>query len=145
MTVSKDQAVTELPPVAQGRMIHRAAGEEVAVYRLFDNAGRLLYVGISKDPFNRWQEHAGKRWWPEVASYEARWHATRADARAEEKRAMGAEGPVHNIHSAPRHGAYWRAALGTVEARASRAARAQQIGAGLSGASRKKQEREEQE
>lgn len=136
MTVPKEQAVAALPSVMQGAMIHRAAGEEVAVYRFHGADGRLLYVGISKDPLVRWQEHMGRRWWTKVASYEVRWHPSRADARAEEKRAMADESPVYNIHSAPRHGAHWRAALGTPEARASRAARAQQIAKGLRGTKR---------
>ena len=117
-------------------MIHRAEGDEVAVYRLFDKEGRLLYVGISKDPMNRWQEHRANGWWRRVASYEVRWHPTRAEARAEEKTAMASEDALHNIHSAPRHGSYWRAAMNTPEAVASRAARAQQIAKGLRGTKR---------
>ncbi|MFE2073693.1 GIY-YIG nuclease family protein [Streptomyces misionensis] len=129
-----------LPPVARGLMIHRAAGDEVAVYRFYDADERLLYVGISKDPMTRWQEHMGRKWWRNVTSYEVRWHQSRAEARAEEKRAMAEEEPVHNIHSAPRYGAYCRAAAQSPEARASRAARAQQIAAGVSGAQRRKAE-----
>ncbi|WP_406164152.1 GIY-YIG nuclease family protein [Streptomyces canus] len=121
-------------------MIHRATGDEVAVYRLFADSGQLLYVGISKDPMNRWQEHSANSWWRRVASYEVRWHPTRAEARAEEKEAMASESPVHNIHSAPRHGSYWRAALNTPEAVASRAARAQQIAKGMRGSKRPKAE-----
>lgn len=121
-------------------MIHRADGDEVAVYRLFDSEGRLLYVGISKDPMNRWQEHRGNSWWRQVASYEVRWHPTRAEARVEEKEAMASESAQHNIHSAPRHSAHWRAAANTPQAVASRAARAQQIAKGMRGSKRPKAE-----
>lgn len=121
MTVPND---SDVPPstVARGSMIHRAVGEEVAVYRLFDSCGQLLYVGISKDPLNRWQEHVGKSWWTDVAEYEVLWHDTRAAAREAEKGALANEGPVHNIHSTPRHGAHWKALVGTPEAREARAA-----------------------
>jgi predicted GIY-YIG superfamily endonuclease len=37
------------------------------LYRLFDAAGRLLYIGITMDPPRRWKEHrSDKPWWPEV-------------------------------------------------------------------------------
>lgn len=136
MTVPNERNETGLPPVVKARMIHRATGDEVAIYRLYDASERLLYVGISKDPLTRWQEHMGRRWWTKVVRYELRWHPSRADARAEEKRAMADEEPLHNIHSAPRHGAHWRAAARASEAQAGRAARAQQIGAGLRGVKR---------
>lgn len=123
VTVSNERTAPGLPPALRARMIHRATGDEVAVYRFYDANDRLLYVGISKDPMNRWQEHMGRRWWADVVSYEVRWHPSRADARTEEKRAMADEDPVYNIHSAPRHGAHWRAALAAPEAQASRAAR----------------------
>ncbi|WP_327710054.1 hypothetical protein OG912_16900 [Streptomyces sp. NBC_00464] len=32
------------------------------------------------------------------------WHATRGEAAAAEKQAIRSEAPVHNIHSAVRHG-----------------------------------------
>lgn len=140
MTVPKK----DIEAAVRAPMIHRAKGDEVAVYRLFNDAGQLLYVGISKDPMNRWQEHRGNYWWHDVASYEVRWFPTRAEARAEEKLAMASEAALHNIHSAPQHGSYWRAALNTPEAVASRAARAQQIAKGLRGTKRPKKDQAEE-
>ena len=43
--------------------------ERTALYRFFDEAGTLLYVGISNDPDVRWSYHARQKdWWPKVRS-----------------------------------------------------------------------------
>lgn len=75
-----------------------------ALYRLFDKAGVLLYVGIATSPHTRWYAHREeKRWWPQVAREEIEWFPSRTDAKAAEKIAIKAEGPVYNVtHSATR-------------------------------------------
>ncbi|OII64610.1 hypothetical protein BJP40_19930 [Streptomyces sp. CC53] len=84
-------------------MIHRAKGDEVALYRFFDGDGCLLYVGISKDPLVRWQEHTNShKWWGSVVEYEVVWHATRAAARAAEASAIRDEAPIHNLRGSKR-------------------------------------------
>ena len=40
-----------------------ASESPCSVYRLFDNGGRLLYVGISDDAVRRLREHTKKPWW----------------------------------------------------------------------------------
>jgi len=92
-----------------GQMAHpgvRAKGsDESAVYRLFDSAGRLLYVGLSTNPMNRWAAHMEHHaWWPEVASFTVTWFDSRQEAAAEEKRAIRGENPLCNIHATARHG-----------------------------------------
>lgn len=68
------------------------------LYRLFDAAGTLLYVGISSDPKVRWINHAGKKdWFPQVAATTFQWFDTRASAEAAEVEAIKAERPLHNI------------------------------------------------
>jgi hypothetical protein len=80
---------------------------ETAVYRLSDAAGRLLYVGIGRNPMARWASHADQHaWWPEVASFEVAWHPSREAAAAEEKRALQEDGPVHNLHGTPGWGKF---------------------------------------
>lgn len=91
----------------QGAMVHPGVQlpgtDETAVYRLFDDAGRLLYVGVGRNPMNRWSAHADQHeWWPTVATFTVNWHATRAEAAAEERHALRNESPVHNLHGTPR-------------------------------------------
>lgn len=67
------------------------------VYRLYDQAGRLLYVGTSVDPRVRWEQHArSKLWWSAVTRATVVWHPTRTDALAAERHAIRTEGPLHN-------------------------------------------------
>lgn len=79
-----------------------AATCRTALYRLRDSAGRLLYVGIGRDPLRRWPEHAGdKPWWPEVADLSMEWFESRTEALGAEATAIRVERPRHNvIHNA---------------------------------------------
>lgn len=79
-----------------GAMIHPGKADETAVYRLYDVSGKLLYVGISRDPMTRWAQHQGQGWWTRVASYAVSWHPDRVAAAREESEAIEHEAPVHN-------------------------------------------------
>lgn len=69
-----------------------------ALYRLFDRAGALLYVGISLAPPQRWVHHSEhKAWWPQVARIEFDWHASRDQALLAEAAAIKAERPRYNV------------------------------------------------
>lgn len=69
-----------------------------AVYRLFDGAGALLYVGMAVHPSARWRAHAlEKPWWPEVASKSVEWHETRETAAEHEYQAIASENPRYNV------------------------------------------------
>jgi len=69
-----------------------------AVYRLFDGEGRLLYIGITFNPRDRWNGHSGtKSWWKDVVRREVEWHETRAEAERAEVAAIRAEHPLYNI------------------------------------------------
>jgi predicted GIY-YIG superfamily endonuclease len=71
--------------------IQTGGSEETAVYRLFDQAGQLLYVGMGRNPMNRWSSHADQHaWWPQVTAFAVVWHPTRSDAAAEERSALRA-------------------------------------------------------
>ncbi|MBL0779442.1 GIY-YIG nuclease family protein [Streptomyces albidoflavus] len=73
-------------------------GPSVALYRLFDRAGALLYVGIASDPRARWVQHKGdKPWWPDVHRYELEWLLSRGSALQKESRVIAEERPLHNI------------------------------------------------
>ncbi|MFG1846699.1 GIY-YIG nuclease family protein [Micromonospora carbonacea] len=69
-----------------------------SLYRLYDNEGCLLYVGIAYDFDARFAQHAArKHWWPQVARKDVTWFSNRIDALHAEARAIAAEGPIHNV------------------------------------------------
>ena len=69
-----------------------------ALYRFFDAAGDLLYVGITLDPGSRWKQHRDdKAWWHEVARVELENHPSREAVLAAEKAAIITEQPRYNI------------------------------------------------
>ncbi|MEV5854664.1 GIY-YIG nuclease family protein [Streptomyces anulatus] len=71
-----------------------------ALYRLYDAADQLLYVGISNNPRLRWASHAAdKTWWADVAVREIEWFPERAQAEDEEARLISLLRPLRN--SAP--------------------------------------------
>ncbi|MEU2724044.1 GIY-YIG nuclease family protein [Streptomyces smyrnaeus] len=71
--------------------------ERIALYRLYDDSGRLLYVGITRDPKARWNAHArDKHWWPEVASKTLEWFETRKSAERIEKIEIEEGKPAYN-------------------------------------------------
>lgn len=94
--------------------------ERTALYRLWDAADGLLYVGVAARPEFRWTQHADdKEWWSHVCRYEVEWHPDRETALLAEKQAIVAEQPLHNItHSG------WRAELDPTSGRYRRVPRA---------------------
>lgn len=78
--------------------LKREPSPETAVYRIYDSADGLLYVGITNDTETRWRDHLlTKPWWQTDAHrYEVAWYPTRADAMAEEQRAIQHEHPKYN-------------------------------------------------
>lgn len=73
-------------------------GRQHALYRFFDPAGALLYVGISLDPGSRWKQHRDdKPWWAEVAQATIEPHPDRVSVLAAEKAAIIAERPRYNV------------------------------------------------
>lgn len=78
--------------------------ERTSLYRFYDEADQLLYVGITGDPRARWAQHAAERaWWPDVARHSVEWLDSREDAEAAELAAITAEGPLHNVAGTGRH------------------------------------------
>ncbi|MFJ7999002.1 GntR family transcriptional regulator [Streptomyces sp. NPDC096310] len=78
-------------------------GERTALYRLYDADDRLLYVGISRTPEDRWKRHdLFKWWWPKVARKTATWLPNWADALKAEAAAIREEKPRFNgTHNYP--------------------------------------------
>lgn len=68
-----------------------------ALYRFFDADGRLLYVGITKDPDKREREHALRSpWHPHAKSRTIEWHGSREAALDAERAAIHEEAPLFN-------------------------------------------------
>lgn len=67
------------------------------LYRLFDAADALLYIGISDDLRGRMRAHAQEQpWWPEVDHRTVAWYNDRDEADDAETLAIAAEKPMHN-------------------------------------------------
>lgn len=72
---------------------HRRA----AVYRLYDAAGTLLYIGSAYDPEYRCKAHQKQPWWEQVARRTEEWLSARNLAYHAEMKAVGAERPKYNV------------------------------------------------
>lgn len=69
-----------------------------ALYRHFDAAGALLYIGISASAVGRLQAHCAESPWAEqISRVEIEWFNTREDAELAEWKAIHAENPVYNV------------------------------------------------
>lgn len=72
------------------------------LYRLYDKADCLLYIGTSADAQTRWEQHAREKlWWSSVARAAVEWHPDRTTAMAAERAAIKAEAPLHNDKATP--------------------------------------------
>lgn len=69
-----------------------------ALYRFFDDADCLLYIGITLDPGSRWKAHRDdKPWWHEVTRIAVEVHSSRKAVLEAERAAIVQEHPKHNI------------------------------------------------
>ena len=67
------------------------------LYRLFDDSGTLLYVGITNDVRQRFAAHATTQpWWGEVADCRTEFFSTRTALDAAERVAIQSESPRYN-------------------------------------------------
>lgn len=74
--------------------------EPMLLYRYWNAAGRLLYVGITAESRGgrRWEEHMeSKPWYGEAASCRIERHPNRAAALYAEAVAIDRENPIYNI------------------------------------------------
>lgn len=76
------------------------------VYRYFDSAGKLLYIGTTGDPYTRWTQHRRRSpWAADVASVSLEWFAYEDLAYLRERALIRAEAPLYNIKSTPAYDA----------------------------------------
>jgi|HubBroStandDraft_2_1064218.scaffolds.fasta_scaffold11006_6 predicted GIY-YIG superfamily endonuclease len=72
------------------------------VYRARDSAGRLLYIGYSRDIQARFRGHANTApWYPEIDDISADWYSVKYEAVTAETAAIRAERPIWNWASSP--------------------------------------------
>jgi predicted GIY-YIG superfamily endonuclease len=72
--------------------------EPTKLYRYYDSAGALLYIGISKNAIQRLSEHeADKRWQTDISSIRIETFSDRIAAHDAERRAIASENPAHNL------------------------------------------------
>ena len=90
------QAIPELDAImAKPSFVARPRGTRL--YRHFDEAGTLLYVGISLSALNRLADHKeDSAWYWSVAKVTIDVFPTRQEAEAAERRAIRTEMPIFN-------------------------------------------------
>jgi len=76
----------------------RGRTEEHLLYRFFDAAGVLLYVGITDYLTNRFSQHSVVQpWWGDWATFHVTRYASRAEVKFAERIAIKLEKPLHNV------------------------------------------------
>jgi hypothetical protein len=78
--------------------IHTA---RTALYRLYDEGGVLLYVGITNMPQVRFAAHTMKPWWKRVTRKDIAWFENRPLAEQAETLAIREERPLYNLAKSP--------------------------------------------
>lgn len=95
-----------------GPLIRRTPlyGRPTFVYRCYDAAGRLLYVGCSTNPRERLNGHRASSWWfPQVATVRNVVFPSREYALTKERQAIAEEQPRWNLKSRWPYRSLWTA------------------------------------
>jgi hypothetical protein len=78
-------------------------GQRTTLYRFYDGAGRLLYVGITMRLPVRFEEHEKQQpWWHDAVGATFEHFPDRAAAERAEAPAIHLEQPLHNVVGTPR-------------------------------------------
>jgi predicted GIY-YIG superfamily endonuclease len=68
------------------------------LYRFYGTDDSLLYIGLTRNPAKRLEQHAGgKSWWTDVARIEFEHFSSLTELREAEREAIQTEKPAHNI------------------------------------------------
>jgi len=93
----KNQRHFFAPPLPPKRR-REGRTDEHLLYRFFDAAGVLLYVGLTDDLPTRYSRHSVMQpWWGEWATFHVTRYASRAVLEAAEQIAIKLEKPLHNV------------------------------------------------
>jgi hypothetical protein len=90
-------------------LTHQEINRPHAVYRLFNEAGDLLYIGCSHDPKGKRMEHhrADRPWAKEIARVELEWYPNWSPAILAEYFAIVTEEPKYNLKHTLDVGTRW--------------------------------------
>lgn len=87
--------------VVSGAIVRLSAAASAAsiVYRLLDESGVLLYVGVTAHLRNRLRDHSERKpWWQDVHSVDVQPFRYRADALRVENQIISQEHPLYNVN-----------------------------------------------
>lgn len=91
-------AATLAPNQRRSRGVGRDDPHPTTLYRAYDEAGDLLYVGIARSWVRRWEHHkTGSPWFGEVRRIVLEDHPDRASALDAERQAIQLERPRYNV------------------------------------------------
>ncbi|MFE7580761.1 hypothetical protein ACFU5Y_04235 [Streptomyces gardneri] len=74
---------------------------KVSLYRFFDEAGRLLYVGVTTNCQQRCTQHRSTPWWPLAVRHSIEPCKSLFDGLRAEVAAIRTEAPLYNLRSTP--------------------------------------------
>ena len=75
---------------------HQYTATVCALYRFYDENRRPLYIGVTKNPAERWDWHRGTTRWFWIARFVSLEPVAPATCLAAEQRAINAENPRYN-------------------------------------------------
>jgi predicted GIY-YIG superfamily endonuclease len=79
-------------------MTHEEDEMSNILYRFYDRAGRLLYIGVTCNPPQRFKDHgASKDWWSMVTNIKLESFDSRTALMQQERDAIELEHPCYNI------------------------------------------------
>lgn len=79
------------------------ADDPSSVYRIFNAADEVIYLGMSYTPEVRVRLHHHKDWGSEIARWDADWHPNREAAKQAEERLIKELWPRYNVVHTPEH------------------------------------------
>lgn len=88
----------------RGAIRYHGPSDPSAVYRIYNTAGDLIYVGMSYDPDVRVRvQRREKVWGHEISRHEVDWHPNRAASQRAEEQLIKERQPRYNVTHTPEH------------------------------------------
>ena len=88
----------------RGEVRYHGRSDASAVYRIYNAADELIYIGMSYEPAVRVRvQRREKAWGHEIARYEVDWHQDRAASQRAEEQLIKEFQPRYNVTHTPEH------------------------------------------